>query len=410
MLEADMRHDAGLPVGDLPLKILIVHNYYRQAGGERAAVEAQQELLSSRGHDVILYSRDNGEIERYGVMQKLWFFVQTVSSTRTRREIQDLIQRERPDLVHVHNVFPLISPSAYRAVKETGLPIVQTVHNYRFMCPNALFYTHDRVCERCKHGRTWHAARWKCYRQSYPLSALYALAIGLHRRWRTFECIDRFITLAPFASQKLVEGGIAREDRITVLGNPLLDPLPATGSTGESESYIIYLGRLSPEKGVHVLLRALAEAPGLPLKVLGEGPQAEDLQAMARQQGLDQVEFLGRVDGERKWQLLRGAFALVVPSLCYETFGLSALEGLCVGTPVVASDLGSLPQLVEDGKSGLLFPPGDATALRDRLDWLAANPQRGQEMGQHGRRIVETRYRAQVYYEGLMDVYSEVLH
>jgi len=156
------------------VKILIVHNHYQQPGGEQMAVEAQVSLLRERGHRVILYMRNNAEIERYGLWQKVIFFPKTIFSRRTYREIRALVMRERPDVAHVHNVFPLISPSVYWALKDSGVPVIQTVHNFRFLCPNALFYTHGRICERCKYGNTLHAVRWKCYRQSYILSTLYA--------------------------------------------------------------------------------------------------------------------------------------------------------------------------------------------------------------------------------------------
>jgi glycosyltransferase involved in cell wall biosynthesis len=170
------------------------------------------------------------------------------------------------------------------------------------------------------------------------------------------------------------------------------------------------MGRLSPEKGVHVLLQAMSQAPELNLKILGRGPEDKSLHSMVQRLGLHNVEFMGYVSGEQKWLTLKRAQALIVPSLCYETFGVSALESLCAGTPVIASDLGSLPQLVEDGKSGLLFPPGDATALRRKLVWLSAHPEAAAQMGRYGRQVVETRYRAKAHYEQLMRIYAEVLN
>lgn len=392
------------------MKVLLVHNYYRQAGGERAAVQAQIKLLSSYGHGVIQYMRDSSEIDRYGLAQKAMFFPRTVYCSQTRREIQALIKDEQPALVHVHNVFPLISPSVYSAINAMNVPVVQTVHNFRFLCPNALFYTHEHVCERCKYGQTRHAVRWKCYRQSYSLSALYALTIGLHRRWDTFQRIDRWIALSSFSKQKLVESRVAKETNVSVLGNPLPDPMPSPGSFEKREPYFVYMGRLSPEKGVHVLLEAISQTPDLKLKVLGIGPQARHLKTLVEQKGLQHIEFMGYVSGETKWDTLRKAQALIIPSLCYENFPISALESLCAGTPVIASDLGSLPQLVQDGKSGLLFTPGDARALQRKLTWLTAHPETALVMGHYGRQLAETRYRSQVHYEQLVRIYDEVLN
>jgi len=389
-------------------KILIIHNHYQQPGGEQVAVEAQVALLRERGHPVVLYVKDNVVIEHYGPVQKVTFFPRTLFSQVTCREIRSLVVRERPSVAHIHNVFPLISPAVYRALKDAGVPIVQTVHNFRFLCPNGLFYTHGQICERCEYGNTFHAVRRKCYRNSYVLSALYALTIGLHRRWGTFGLIDRFIALTEFTAQKLVESGLVRRDEISVLGNFLPDPLPAPGSSNEREPYVVYLGRLSSEKGVETLLAAMAGLPNLGLKIVGAGPQAEALQAMAQWRELHQVKFLGYVDGEEKWHLLRRALAVVVPSVCYENFPLAAVEGMAVGTPVVASKLGSLPYVVEDGRSGLLFCPGDGRDLRRKLVWLAAHPKEALAMGQHGRRIVETRYSPATHYRRLTDIYAGV--
>ncbi len=391
------------------MKILLIHNQYQQPGGEQVAVEAQVSLLRERGHKVILYTRDNAEIEHYGLWQKAAFFPETVFSRRTYREIRTLIACECPDVAHVHNVFPLISPSVYRALKDSGVPVVQTVHNFRFLCPNALFYTHGRICERCKHGNTLHAVRWKCYRQSYILSSLYALTIGLHRRAGTFNLIGRFIALTEFTAQKFVESGLTTQDKISVLGNFLPDPLPSPGSFETREPYVVYLGRLSSEKGIDVLLDAVTGLPDLKVKVAGDGPQFGALQAIVRQKGLQQVEFLGRVVGEEKWELLRHATAVVVPSVWYEAFPFVVLESLATGTPVVASNLGSLPYVVEDGKSGLLFQARDSQDLREKLAWLVQHPAEALQMGRYGRQVVERRYSASAHYDALMEIYQACL-
>jgi glycosyltransferase involved in cell wall biosynthesis len=392
------------------VKILLVHNYYRQAGGERAIVRAQMELLSSYGHCVIKYVRDSCEIDHYGLGQKALFFPRTVFSRQTWREIHTLVKDELPDLVHIHNVFPLISPSVYRAVQALGLPIVQSVHNFRFMCPNGLFYTHERVCERCKYGHTRHAVRLKCYRSSLLLSVLYALTVGLHRRWGTFEKIDRFIALTPFSAQKLVEGGIASRYQVSVLSNSLPEPVPSPGSFAAREPYFCFTGRLSAEKGVHVALQAISLAPNLALKILGVGPETEYLKEMANECGLKNVEFMGYVTGEAKWRILRNAQALIMPSLWYEHCPMSIVESLAAGTPVIASDLGSLPHMVLDGRCGQLFPPGDAEGLAGKLVWMADHPERALQMGRAARQLFETRHRARVQYEELMRIYGEVLN
>lgn len=392
------------------MRILIIHNDYQQPGGETVAVNAQIALLRQRGHRVATYRRDNREIALYGIGRKIAFPIYALWSKRTFNEVRALVQRERPDLAHVHNVFPLISPAVYRALKSQGVPIAQTVHNFRFLCPNGLFYTHGQICERCKLGNTFHAARLRCYRQSYILSSLYALSIGLHRRWGTFGMIDCFIALTEFAAGKLLESGLTTQDKIFVLGNFLHDPLPETGSFEKREPYVVYLGRLSPEKGVQILLEAVDGLPNLKVKVAGDGPQAAALWEMTRKRGLHHVELLGQVTGEAKWQLLRGARAAIIPSISYENFPFAVLESLVVGTPVVASNLGSLPYIVQDGQNGLLFRPGDAQDLQEKLAWLVAHPEEALDMGCCARQMVEEEWKGDAHYGRLMGIYSEVVN
>lgn len=389
--------------------MLIIHNKYQLSGGEFTAVEAQINLLRQHGHQVLQYHKDNMEIEEYGFLQKLNFFPNTIFSRRTYQDILEIVNNEQPDLAHVHNVFPLISPSVYYALKDCGIPIVQTVHNFRFMCPNGLFYTQGQICERCKLGNTLHAIKWKCYRESYALSTLYALSIGWNRFRKAFQNIDRFVALTDFVAEKLVESGLASQQQVTTLGNFFFSPLPFPGSFKEREPYILYLGRLSSEKGVDLLLKAVASIPRLSLKIAGDGPLASLLHGLANQLSLTHVEFLGRVEGEQKWDLLRNALALVSPSVCYETFGFAALESLSVGTPVIVPDAGSLPYLVESNKSGLLFSIGDVESLKEKLRWVSSNPNEMLAMGKYGRQVVEDRYSDDAHYKRLMQVYSTVV-
>jgi glycosyltransferase involved in cell wall biosynthesis len=389
------------------MKILLAHNHYQQLGGEHTAVEAQLALLRKHDHQIITYTKDNAAIESFDLYERALFFPRTIFSFETYEQIRDLIRRERPDVAHIHNVFPLISPAIYRALSDADVPIVQTIHNFRFLCPNSLFYTHDRICERCKHGNTLHAIRWRCYRESYALSALYASSIGLHRRWGTFRKINRFLALSEFSAHKFVESGLTTADRIRVLGNFLPDPIPGPGSFASREPFILYLGRLSAEKGVIVLLEAMATLPQLQLKIGGDGPQMQALQELAHQRGLRNVEFLGRVTGEVKWELLRRAQAVVVPSVWYEHFPFAVLESMAAGTAVVASNLGSLPHLVADGDTGMLFRPGDANHLQQQLAALVSNPAEALRMGQNARTAVERNWTASRHYSRLMEIYQE---
>jgi glycosyltransferase involved in cell wall biosynthesis len=390
------------------MKILLIHNDYQQAGGERTAVAAQVSLLRDNGHEVVLYTRDNDEIDGYAFFKKASIVPDTFFSRRTYAHIKKLVAEHRPDVAHVHNVFPLISPAAYYALKRCGVPVVQTLHNYRFLCPNGLFYTQGEICQRCMNGQTLHAVRLKCYRQSYALSALYASAIGLHRRWGTFALIDRFVALTEFSARLVLESGLATRDRISILGNFLPDPLPEAGSFEARGKYALYLGRLSAEKGVDVLLAAMAHLPGQQLRIAGDGPQRDELEAMVRHLNLRSVDFVGNVAGEAKWQLLREAALVVVPSRWFENFPFVVLESLAAGTPVVASDAGSLPYVLEDGRNALLFGNGDSLDLAQKVDWLGHHPAEALAMGRYGRTTIEQSYSAPVFIEALLSIYRQV--
>jgi glycosyltransferase involved in cell wall biosynthesis len=390
------------------VKILLCHNFYQPSGGEDAAVLALKALLEDKGHRVSFFTEDNREINDYGALQKMAFVPRTLYSVKTYRRVRRIAVQEKPDVAHVHNVFPLLSPALYVVLQRARIPIVQTVHNYRMMCLNGLFLRDGSPCERCAGGQFFSGVRFRCYRESFPLSALYALAIGGHRRWGTFRHIDHFIALTSFAADKMVENGIAQASKISVLGNFLPTTLPEPGEPNLSDPYIAYLGRLSHEKGLFTLLEALRGKRDLRLKVMGTGPLGEALKNYIRQHRLENVEMLGFVEGDEKYGILRGALCCVVPSECYENFPLAVLESAAVGTPVVASRIGGLAAIIADGQTGFFFPPGDSAGLRSRLDMLSVDPGTAIRVGREARRSLLANYTREAHYDGVMKIYREL--
>jgi glycosyltransferase involved in cell wall biosynthesis len=391
------------------VKILLCHNFYQQSGGEDVAVLALKELLEQKGHDVIFYSENSREIVKYNVLQKIGFLPRAVFSARTYRRMQRIAKQERPDVAHVHNVFPLISPALYVALNRAGVPIVQTIHNFRLMCINGLFLRNGHLCERCKSGNFVSGVRFKCYRDSYALSGLYAASIGSHRRMGTFKRIQRFIALTDFAASKMVESGIATFSNISVLENFLPSPLPEYSETDQREAYIVFMGRLSHEKGIFTLLRAMQGLSNLGLKIVGTGPLDQLVKRQIRDRRLDNVELLGFIQGEEKYRVLRRALCCVVPSECYENLPYVVLESAAVATPVIASRLGGLAAIISDNQNGLLFTPGDAADLRKQLEFLAATPQVARRIGARAREQFRARHTADAHYQRLMQIYSEVV-
>jgi glycosyltransferase involved in cell wall biosynthesis len=384
-------------------RFLLIHNLYRQAGGEDRVVEAEAAMLRQRGHKVFLYLDDNDRIEGLG---KLGSAAQTVWSRYSYRRIRDAIRENEIELCHFHNTFPLISPSAYYAARCLGVPVVQTLHNYRILCPNALLMREGRICEDCV-GRNvvWPGAVHRCYRHSYQASAVTAAAISMHHLIGTWgRVIDRYIALTDFARSKFIQGGLPA-GKIAVKAN-FVDPDPGCGP-GDG-GYVLFVGRLAPEKGILTLLEAWRHnRKGLPLHIAGDGPLAG---AVREAVGRDpSVRWLGEISRSDVLEQMRHARLLVCPSTWYESFGLIIVEAFATGVPVLASDLGALSELIRHEQTGLLFRPGDAADLIAKVEWAANHPDCLEEIRSNARRQYETCYTADRNYRTLMEIYDSVL-
>jgi glycosyltransferase involved in cell wall biosynthesis len=387
------------------MKVLLIHNFYQQYGGEDAAAVAEKRLLEEHGNEVTPYTRHNNEIRCYTLQDKVQFFPDSVYSLRTRRELGALVQASRPDVAYIHNAFPLISPSAYHTLHCLGIPTVQHVHDFRFWCPNGWFYTRGGVCERCKHGNYLNAVRYRCYRNSRALSALYSASIGLSRLAGALGRIDAFICLTEFMKAKLLEAGVAK-DRLFTRPNFIdathVTPCPGIGN------YVLYLGRLSSEKGVWTLLRAFERLKDPLLKIAGTGPLETALRTYVRERGASNVELVGFKSGREKWELLANSLFVVVPSECYETFSITVLEAYAAGKPVIASDIGALPYVVKGGKTGTLFQPGSVPDLAEKVLYLSERPAEVEAMGRYARQLAETDYGPERAYKTLIDILARV--
>jgi glycosyltransferase involved in cell wall biosynthesis len=382
------------------VKVLVVHASYRQRGGEDAAVERELALLRACGHAVVEYRRSNAEPA--GVLGPLGVAARALWSQRAVRELRALAAREAPDVAHVHNAHFAISPAALRALHGAGVPVVQTLHNYRLLCGNALLYRDGGPCEDCVGRRLGWPGVWHgCFRGSRLQSAGVAAVGALHAALGTWrDCVDRFVALTQFQLEKLVLGGIPRE-KLCVKPN-FVDPPPRPRS-GLGE-YALFAGRLAPEKGVATLLRALELAPGVSARVAGDGPLAGAVHAAAeRRTGLS---ALGWRSADEVQGLLARARCLVVPSQWYEGFPLAIVEAFAAGVPVVASRIGSLAELVEHGATGLLVTPGDAGELASALEWAWKHPEEMALMGARARRVHAERYSAERSHERLLEIYA----
>lgn len=386
------------------MKIVLVHNFYQQPGGEDVIFEQERRLLESNGHQVVVYNRSNFETESWNKLQLL---KNIVWANDSKADIERLLKAEKPDVVHIHNTFMVISPSIYQACVEAGVPTVQTLHNYRLLCPTATFYRDGHVCEDCLKQNLFQSVKHACYRNSRANTAAVAFMLAFHRQRGTWaKDVTRFIALTEFARERFIESGLPSR-KIVVKPN-FIDPDP--GERAEAGGYAFFAGRLTPEKGVGVLLDAwkLLKNP-IPLKIAGDGPARADLEAQAERLGLKNVEFLGRIDRSDVVRTLKGAHFVVVPSLWYEGFAVVLVDGFACGLPVLTSRIGSMIELVEDGKTGLLFNPGDAKDLAARAQWLWDNPEQAAAIGRNARQEYLQKYTAEQNYAALMDIYKQAI-
>ncbi len=383
------------------MKILLIHNKYKTKGGEDQVFTAEKNLLEKYGHDVTCLTKDNAwEREKFSTgINAIW-------SRNTNKQVEQLLRQTSFDVAHVHNTFFAISPSVYYPLKKRALPIVQTLHNYRLICPNALLFRESRCCEECV-GKfvPWPAIKHRCYRRSRLASGVTASMLTVHRCFKTWtRLIDVYISLTQFSRDMYVRGGIPKE-KIRIKPNFIL-PEPQVGVGGEG--YVLYVGRLSEEKGISILLKAWERlTSNRRLLIVGDGPRRNVIETFA--QGNTTIEFLGRKEITEVVELMRHAGVMVIPSLWYEGFPRVMVEAYATGLPVIASKLGSMIELVDHGRTGLHFSPGNPQDLADKIDWLLRQPDKLASMRKEARAEYEEKYTAEKNYQMLMDIYESVL-
>jgi len=387
-----------------PLKVLLGHNTYQVAGGEDTAFELDFRLLTANGHDVVRFTRDNAEIEGFGAVDRVRLAGRTVWNQGVYEELSQLLERERPNVAHFHNTFPLISPAAYAACRRADVPVIQTLHNFRLVCLNGLLFRDGHICEDCVGRTPWPGVVHRCYRGSAAGSSVVASMLVLHRAARTWKRrVDLYLTPSEFAKTKLVEGGLPA-DRVVVRPH-FMDPDPGPRPASTPGKYFLFAGRLSPEKGIGTAVRAFASLPDVPLKIAGDGPLRGELERTAGREGLGNVELLGRVAPERVGDLMRDARAILVPSIWYEVAPMVFIEGMANGVPFVASELAATRELLGDS-SGLVVPPGDVSEWTRAIRWAWDHPTEMRKMGVDARTRFEERHSSERGYRSLLDAYA----
>ena len=383
------------------MRILMLHNRYLVAGGEEAAVADDAALLQEHGHQVELLEKDNREIKRIG---KAGAALSTLWSRDSYERVKEILQAGHFDILHVHNFFPLWSPSVYYAASRAGVPVVQTLHNYRLMCVNSFLFRNGKVCEECVHRwLPWPGVVHGCYRESRTGSAVISGMIGLHKLLNTWQSkVQVYIAVSEFAREKYIAGGFPAE-KIMVKPN-FVSPSPLPGSGGGG--FALYVGRLSPEKGIANMLKAWETADRcIPLKVVGDGPLATQVEAAAAT--TNSIQYLGRKSSGEVLELMRQAEFLVFPSEWYETMGRTVLEALAVGTPVLTSALGERASLIVPGRNGFHFPAGDVNALRERVEWCSQNLPQVRSLRKAARLVFEQKFTGPQNVALLLNIYHQ---
>lgn len=388
------------------MRVLVAHNFYQQPGGEDSVFTAETDLLRRHGHEVIEYTESN---ESLNSMNMVAAAVNTLWSLNSKRKLTEIIDRVKPDVVHFHNTFLLISPSAYYACKERNVPVIQSLHNPRLLCPAGSLYRDGKVCEECV-GKTppWPGVLHGCYRNSRAQTAIVSTMLTLHRMLKTWDrVVDTFIVFTEFYRKKFIQGGLNPEK--IALKPHFVDPDPGCRN-GKKGDYALYIGRLDREKGVRTLLKAWKHNNSVPLKIRGDGDLLGEVTDCISRNGLKSVEIIQRLEKRELNELIKNARFLVWPSEgYYETFGLVAIEAFACGVPVIASRTGTLAENVTDGYTGLHFTPGDAEDLSDKVNWAWNHPEKTDLMGRAARKEYETHYSSEKNYGMLLEIYERAI-
>lgn len=388
-------------------KVLIVHNYYQIPGGEDTVVANEKKLLEEHGHEVLFYSRNNSELKKFSAFQKMLLPFSTIFNIRTYREVKRMIRENGVEIVHVHNTLNLVSPSVYYAAFASGVPVVQTVHNFRLLCPGAVFLRDGHICEDCVRKGLSCAVKYACYRGSRAQTLLCVWSTKLHRMIGTYRKLN-YICLTEFNRQKLLllnrpgEKIIIDPGRIFVKPNFVFEPekLPVSGK----KDFYLFIGRIEELKGIGILLDAFEKLPDKKLFLAGGGPELARYRRLAEERNIKNVVFLGFLDREALTERLAGAKAVIAASQCYESFGMMIAEAYAAHVPVIAGDIGNLGVLVEDGKTGLKFRYDSSEALAETIERF--EELETEEWGENAYEKFRKEFSAEMNYTFLNEIYN----
>ena len=389
------------------MKILLGHNFYRSSApsGEDGVYRNERKLLEDNGVEIISYEKFNDDLDDSSLTKRMKIALDSAWSNQAYQELSALIQKSKPDVVHFHSLFPQISPSAYAACFDSGVPVVHTLHNYRPICPGAMLIRDGKPCEDCVGTNLLPSLVHKCYRDSLLATGANAWQIARNRWAGTYRKVSKYIALTEFAASRYVKAGFDKESLVV---KPNFLPTRSSVINHDESNYAVYVGRLSEEKGVRTLLKAWTKISDLPLKVLGDGLLRSEMEAYANENTLN-VEFLGFMPNEQALEVIANAKLQVIPSEWYEGFPMVVLEAYALGVPLVVSKIGSLEEVVLEGETGLKFTPGDALDLANKVNSLVGNESLLLKMKRNAQELFNKNYTADANFKMLNTIYQQVI-
>lgn len=381
--------------------VLMAHNYYQVPGGEDTVFHNEVNMLEKNGHKVIKYTRHNDEIKS-GVLSKLKLCIDTIFSFKTYKEVKKLIDENDIDVVHVHNTLPLISPSIYYAARYKKVPVVQTIHNFRLLCPGATFTRNGEICEDCVYKGLGQALNHKCYRGSLAQTFIMYAMLKFHRTIGTYDKIN-YITLTEFNKNKLLSL-VKDESNIYVKPN-FVEKRDKVERV--LEDYFVYIGRLDDIKGINFLVEAWKEIDEkINLYVIGTGPEECQLNEFIKKNNITNIKLLGFMQREEAFKIIQKSRAIIVPSKWYEGFPMTIAESFSLGVPVIGSKVGNIQSIIDDKNNGLLFEMNNKENLNKVIKKVFYNKKENEEMGENAYKAFYENYTDIKNYENLKEIYE----
>lgn len=405
------------------MKVLLVNKYFYLKGGPERHISKIRKILETKGHQAIPFSMQDDRNEstpfaKYFVSKidfnspmslgdKLRAASRVIYSLEAKEKIEALIKEVKPDIAHLHNIAHQISPSVLHSLKKFDLPVIQTLHDYKLICPTYKMVAGGRICERCKGHEYYQTVLQRCNKGSFSFSLLNCVEMYLHKFLRIYEKnVDFFIAPSDFLRNKVIEFGISAGKIFHI---PTFVDSREYSPQYNGDNYFVYFGKVSREKGLLTLVQAMKEIKTSKLLIIGEGELKKDLEKYILQENIAGIKFLGHIKGERLKTTIRNSQLAILPSEWYENCPASILEAFALGKPVIGSNIGGIPELIEDGVDGFLFEPGNAEELSEKIAYLISQPRLREEMGKNAQKKMEEKYNPEVYYQRLMGVYQKLL-